>query len=252
MNRVWQSNVTSIIALGIAVLGPSAHADRFAIDKNNSLLAVVTHKGGVGAALAHDHLIAATGYDYELTVDDDDPATCEFTMTAPVAKLMVDDPPLKSQWAALIKKHGILADALSAISTKNRSKIRKHMLAKDQLHAEAHPQLSLKVRSIEEKNRPENESFPHCISLALTVRGKTIEREIPGRLIVEGEILQVEAVGEFKFSEFGIKPYTAFLGAIRNHDTFHLYANVTAKRARKEKQSVDNNGGQNLARPERG
>ena len=63
-------------------------------------------------------------------------------------------------------------------------------------------------------------------TLAFTVHGKTVKRECPANIVVEENGLKVDAVGAFKFSEFGIKPYSAMAGAVKNADEFHLFVKI--------------------------
>eukprot|EP01089_Gocevia_fonbrunei_P000555 TRINITY_DN10564_c0_g1_i1.p1 TRINITY_DN10564_c0_g1~~TRINITY_DN10564_c0_g1_i1.p1 ORF type:complete len:270 (-),score=50.65 TRINITY_DN10564_c0_g1_i1:131-940(-) len=62
------------------------------------------------------------------------------------------------------------------------------------------------------KQNNQNQGHTHMIVVALTVCGKTVEKETKGTLVwnEEGESFFLEAFGEWKFTEFGIKPYSAF------------------------------------------
>jgi hypothetical protein len=76
----------------------------------------------------------------------------------------------------------------------------------------------------------EEEAFPWSVTVALTVRGVRSEAPVRARMDVEGDQVRVEAYGAFRFTDFGIEPYRAFLGAVRNRDTFHLYLRLVAER----------------------
>ncbi len=66
-------------------------------------------------------------------------------------------------------------------------------------------------------------AFPYAVTLALEVRGKTVERPVAARYeVADGEVT-VEAVGTFRFTDFGIKPFSAFFGAVKDLDTFHVF-----------------------------
>ena len=67
--------------------------------------------------------------------------------------------------------------------------------------------------------------------MRLTIHGKTIERRLPATFRVADGVLSAEIVGELRFEEFGIEPYSTMLGAIRNDDRFHLYVSVVARPA---------------------
>ena len=56
-----------------------------------------------------------------------------------------------------------------------------------------------------------------------------VERDVAADIAFDGDgALTIEAVGDFAFTEFGIKPFSAALGAVRNKDAFRVYVNVTA------------------------
>jgi hypothetical protein len=46
--------------------------------------------------------------------------------------------------------------------------------------------------------------------------------------VLTGEELTVEAVGDFAFTDFGIKPYSALFGALGNQDKFHMLVSMKA------------------------
>jgi hypothetical protein len=50
------------------------------------------------------------------------------------------------------------------------------------------------------------------------------------RYTSEGDALTIEGVGSARFTDFGIKPFSAFMGAVKNLDEFHLYLNLRARR----------------------
>jgi polyisoprenoid-binding protein YceI len=103
------------------------------------------------------------------------------------------------------------------------------MLDKDQLDADQYPEINVKLVSVREQSQKKGDTeFGWTVTIALTVHGKTVERECPASLMREDGRVTVEAVGAFKFTEFGIRPYSAFMGAVKNRDDFHVYAYLVA------------------------
>ena len=49
-----------------------------------------------------------------------------------------------------------------------------------------------------------------------------------GRTVLDDGLLTIEAVAVAKFSDFGIRPYSALLGAVKNLDEFHLFLSLRA------------------------
>ena len=74
-------------------------------------------------------------------------------------------------------------------------------------------------------------TFDHMATVDVTVHGTTVSRDVPIRLEHDGESLRIEAVGRFEFEEFGIKPYSAFLGTVKVKNEFEIYLNLVATAA---------------------
>jgi hypothetical protein len=65
------------------------------------------------------------------------------------------------------------------------------------------------------------------LKLGLTIRDETVERLVE-TCSQDDENLELQIVKAFRFSDFGIEPYAALLGAIRNDDVFHVFVHVVA------------------------
>ena len=210
---------------------PCAHAaEPLEVDAGASVLAVVTHKGGFASGLAHNHLIAAGGYTARLDLDPENPAdlgAARFTLEAPVADLRVDEDPLRAATFPRLRALGILDAPFEELAEKDRRKIGDAMRGKSQLDGKTHPTITVRVLAVEQQaTEIGGESFPWSARLAFTVHGVTVERAVPVRVAVAAGRVTLEAVGEFRFTDFGIKPYSAALGAVKNQDGFHLYARI--------------------------
>ncbi len=223
------------VGVGFALLifiGSSATAGTYSIVKEQSVFAVITHKTGYASAFAHDHLVYPGSYDAELTLENDQKIVGgQFSITFSVESLVVDDQSVKTKWFSRIKALGIKNDPFAEVSDKDRRKIRESMLDKSQLDSVAFPTVSAKITAIDRQsgNGNENNSFSHKVSVATTIHGKKIKKVIPTTITLINGTLNVEAFEEFRFSEFGIEPYSAFFGAVKNQDRFHIYVNLTAQ-----------------------
>jgi hypothetical protein len=207
----------------------SVHADELNVLTAQSVFAVVTHKGGIAGGLAHNHLITASGFTARLDFTASDPLAAKFTIRFAAENLVVDSEALRKQWSSRLQALGVLDEPFGRLSDEDRMKIRETMLGAKQLDAAAFPEISARVLSIDEEASSQGDiQLSHRITLAFRVRGQTVERPVWARYqYVDGE-LRVEAFGEFRFRDFGIEPYSAMLGAIRNKDEFHLYINLVA------------------------
>ncbi len=143
----------------------------------------------------------------------------------------MDDPAAKERWFPGITAAQLLDHPFATVSEADRATIRGHMLAKGQLDAAAYPSLSAELREV--KARPSQRASKHYAYeaiVALTVHGKTVERPFAVNLEFGGDAVHVEAAGAFRFSDFGITPYSALLGAVRNQDAFQVFVDFQAKR----------------------
>jgi len=223
---------TSAAGLLLLAALPGVSAAELRIRPEESVLAIVTHKAGFASGLAHNHLVVATGYDAEFALDPESLATTRFELRARVKDLIVDDPKMQAEWYPRINGLGILDEPFGDVSDGDRRKIRDSMLGKKQLDAESFPELSATLISVRELTPPPaGEGLPWRVTVALEVHGKRVERELEARYGVEGGRVSVEAFGVFRFSDLGIKPFSAFLGAVKNQDDFHVYARVVADEA---------------------
>ena len=199
------------------------------ISTESSIFAVVTHKGGFASGMAHNHLIAAVGYQARLSFDAETPLATRFELNLASDRLAVDPWDLERAWYPRLEELGILDEAFTEVSDKDRERIRKAMLGKGQLDAARSPEISATVTGIRENPTTHGEiTFPYAATLELEVRGKKAKKPVAARYRLADGVLTVEAVGAFRFTDFGIKPYSAFLGAVKNEDEFHVYVNLKA------------------------
>jgi polyisoprenoid-binding protein YceI len=220
-----------LLALFAAAAPASAGpATEYIIDPAQSVFAVVVHKAGIAARLAHNHLIYPEQYTAKLSVDGPDATTAAFDLEFPVSKLQVDAPEAHAKWYPGIEKAGILDKPFSDLDDDDRKTVAEHMLAKDQLDAAQYPNISAKITKVRaEASTHGGQTYTHAVTIAFSVHGKTVEKDCPASIVIEGEGATVDAMGAFTFSEFGIKPYSALMGAVRNTDEFHVFVHVAAK-----------------------
>jgi hypothetical protein len=147
-----------------------------------------------------------------------------------VVDLLVDEPGLREAWAARLEELDIV-DELGEPGEGDRREIREAMLDDDQLDAENHPVIRIRLLGLSEGDtQAGSEHFPFDARVAFTIRGVTVEQAVPARYVLIGNELQVEAVGELTFESFGIEPYSAFLGSVKNQNEFDVYLFLRAVR----------------------
>ena len=122
-----------------------------------------------------------------------------------------------------------LADGLGAPDEADRREIRETMLSDDQLDGERYPIISARLLGIVEGPRTVGTvEFEYSADVEVVIHDKTVRREMAVRLAVDAKELSIEAIGEFTFEKFGIEPYSAFLGSVKNKNEFFIYVNLKA------------------------
>ncbi len=224
--------LVAALALVMPASPAAATVAEYTIDPAHSVFAVLTHKVGIGSSLAHDHLVVAEKPAVKLEFDPDSPAALKVAFAVAVATLEVDAPGPRAAWKGRFKELGIHSGELPLVPDADRQKVRVAMLGESQLAATMFPEIRAEVFGLEPNKSAGPRVVPPWIVLArLTIRGKTIERRLPATWSEQNGTLSAEIVGELHFRDFGIEPYSTFLGAIRNDDLFHLFVSVVARRA---------------------
>lgn len=214
-------------AVGFALM---SHATDYTIDSSNSIFAVVVHKAGIAARFAHNHLVYPSEYTATLSVENADPTTAQFSLTCAADKLQVDAPDMHKKWYPCIEAAGMLDEPFKVVGEKDRQTIGEHMRGKDQLDAATYPKISAKVTQVSAKSqRIGKQDFSHAATLEFEVHGKKVTRECPALITFKNDNVAIEAMVSFTFSEFGIKPYSALGGAVKNRDAFDVYVYMIAK-----------------------
>ena len=199
-------------SLGLLSFASSAQAEArvYAFDPTRSELVVQLFKAGIAGPLAHDHVVSATQYTGHMQADLADPTRTVITVEVQTAALKADEP-------ALRQKYGLT----KPLSEKDRQDIQAAMEAPDQLDVARYP--TIRFRSTQVTRQAEGQ---YTVMGELTIRGVTRSVTFPVR--VELRDGTVHGWGSFSFtqSSFGYKPYSAFLGAVRNKDEVVLHFDI--------------------------
>jgi len=208
-------------------------AANWRVDAEQSTFAVLTHRAGPAARLAHDHLIVARAPEVELDFDPADPSTARARFVEPVLALDVDPPTERAALGPRLVALGLLGEPFPELDGKEREKVRRSMLSAPQLFAERFPEIRAELASVR-RSDPPPDAAPGGAStqwqgtLELELRGARAERVIPITWHLDGGTLRAELVATFRFTELGIEPYSAFLGAVRNDDPFQVVVELVA------------------------
>ncbi|HEY0882967.1 MAG TPA: YceI family protein, partial [Archangium sp.] len=144
-----------------------------------------------------------------------DPRSLRLQLTADVASLTPDEPEARRRYHL----------PNTPLSDEQRASVKKHMLEEGQLDVARFPTISFQLTAL----RPGAEGTMICQG-SLTLHGVTKPVTLAVKIEREGDLLRGKGKVRFNTSDFGIKPYSAALGLVRNKDEVELHARVVMKR----------------------
>jgi polyisoprenoid-binding protein YceI len=205
-----------VAALCLALTAPAAvAAAEYTVDSERSELVVRLFKAGMASGLAHDHVIRATSFSGAVHWDPAQQAAASVEVSADAGSLVVDEPDARA-------RHGLEGE----LDEDDRGKVQRTMESAKQLDVQAHPEMAFRSRSVRATGDNEVE-----ITGDLTLHGTTRSVRFTTAPTVDGDVLAATAELDFLQSDFGIKPYSAMLGAVKNQDGAKLVVRLVAVRA---------------------
>ncbi len=169
-------------------------------------------KAGIGSGVAHDHVVRAAEFSGKLRIDPASPAESSIAVTVRAASLVPDEPTVREKFKVA-----------KELSESDRQKVRKTMEGEDQLSIVKFPEITFVSKRIEMEGTGRVR-----VSGIFTLHGVSREVSFPAAVSVADGTFHSSGTLEFKQSEFGIKPYSALLGTIRNQDTVRLHFDLVA------------------------
>jgi polyisoprenoid-binding protein YceI len=200
------------LVLAVALGAGAAAAGTLRVDPGRSVLLLRLSRAGPAGRLAHDHAVRATDLRGTVEFDPAAPGEAAVVVEVPTAALRVDEP-------ADRRRLGLEGD----LSADQRADVDRAMRAPDQLDVARFPAIRFESTSI----RREGEGR-YAVSGRMTIRGVTRELSFPARVTLEDGTLVARATVSFLQSSFGYRPYSAFLGAVRNRDEVTLQVDLVA------------------------
>ncbi len=211
---VARAEDTPPVAAAPAAAAPDVVAQgvrTYAIDGKKSVLAVQVFKAGAAAALAHDHVIHATAMSGSITVDAANPSLAKVEVTVPTKSLVNDDPKVR-------KQYGVVTD----ISDDDKATVLEHMQAEGQLDIAKFPTITFVSTSATGSGNK------LTLNGRLTLHGVTKDISLPIEATIKGNTIDGKGSVKLNTSDFGIQPYSAFFGAVKNKDGIVLHVHLVA------------------------
>lgn len=199
-----------VVLAGLVLHAPSAVAEPYTIDHARSELVVRVFRAGLASALAHDHVVRAARWQGTLDVNRD-PVALAADLRVQVDALVVDEPEARARYGL----DGVLSDD-------DRASVRETMLGPEQLDAAQYPEIRFRAAELDRAG----DGFR--LAGELTLHGKTQRIVLPIAVTDDGGTLTARGTIRVAQSDFGIEPYRALLGAVRNQDEVELVVTVVA------------------------
>ncbi len=188
-----------------------AEPQRYVLDPDKSKLYVQVFKdeSTLVAALAHDHVVLATGWQGKVVVDTKNLAACVVEVTVPVSGLRADLPEMRT----LVGYKKMLSDS-------RQKTVGKHMRAKKQLDANNFPQITFRSQSCSGTKKE------LLVNGELTIRGKSKAVTIPLQIYHGDNSIRAKGTFTAQHSDFGFSPYSAFFGTVKNRQEILFMINA--------------------------
>lgn len=203
-------------AVLVVALSPlTAGAAEFSVDSARSELVVRLFKGGLAAAMAHNHVIRATDFEGRVIWNPEQPDSSAVEIHVYASSLVVDEAFLREKFG-LEKK--VPEDKLR--------KVQATMESPEQLDVRQYPSMSFRSTAVA---RAEGDAIQ--IAGELSLHGITRSVTFTTKPQVDGDVLTADAAITFLQSHFGIRPYSAALGMVKNKDEARLIIHLEAIRS---------------------
>jgi polyisoprenoid-binding protein YceI len=180
--------------------------------KASEIVILVFRAPSLASGISHDHAIKAVDPKGEVTFDPAAPEASKVSMTLATTTLSPDEP-------AMRKKYKLEKE----LSENDRKTIGEHMSAEDMMDVKKYPTASFtssKVTSDGDKLLLEG---------SFTIHGVTKPVKFPVKVDAKDGTLTGDGVVKMKQSDFGVKPCSAMLGAIKCADEIELHMHIVAK-----------------------
>jgi polyisoprenoid-binding protein YceI len=187
-------------------------AEALRIEPAQSEVVIKVFKEGVGKGLAHDHVVVAQDVTGTVSGDPQSPETMKVSVMVKTASLLADDPSVR-------RRYGQQAQ----LKESDRKSVNETMMSERQLDADRYPTISFV------STRVRRAEGGYIVTGQLNLHGQTREVSLPLKLEQRAGAVVADGTFKLRTTEYGIKPYSAALGTIRNGDQLELLFHITAR-----------------------
>ncbi len=196
----------------IAAAGAAPTTYSFDSAASKLYVQVYRDRDSLASSMAHDHVVAATGWSGSLTLDPDNIAACAVSVRVPVSGLRPDLPDMRR----LVGYDVMLTDA-------QQKQVDEHMKGEEQLKQSAFSDIRF------EATRCSGTMAALSATGTLTVAGHGGPVTISVKADTRDGGLRLRGGLRTSHTSLGLVPYSAFFGSLKNQDGLDFTLDVVAR-----------------------
>lgn len=189
-----------------------AGARIFDVDAARSEVYWRIYRSGPAARFGHNHVISAGELEGTIALGDD-PTEARWTLSIPVADLIVDDPELRARYGE---------DFESVPSDEDKAGTKENMLTEDVLNGEVYPVITLSGGGM--SGTPDDAELPVVIEML----GRTIMQTFPAAIEIGEDTVVVSGEHQLMHEDLGMEPFSILGGMMAVGDeidfTYRIHA----------------------------
>lgn len=182
---------------------------------SDSWLAVLVQYDRSSLAGGHDHVVTPSNIKGTVTWNADDPSVCKVDIRFAVDALQVDPPGARARF-----------DLEGETGDGDRKSIKKNLSGRSQLDASSFPEITYSA------TKCEGTGDKVKVTGNLGIHGVTHPVTTTMRIDADASSFKARGTFQANHADFGMKPYTALLGALRNDELLKFQVNVRGTPAR--------------------
>jgi len=206
--------LTTMLVAG--VVSAQESGERYVVDAAQSDLHWLVYKAGALSRFGHNHTVAAGDLNGNVVVNRDDLAKSQLELQFSAAKLVVDDPKLRStlgeEFASVPKEDDIAGT-------------KRNMLSERVLDGEKYPQIRITGTG------PMMTGGMQELAVKVEMLGRVIDLKVPTTVTIDGDQLRAKGEFELNHADLGMQPFSALAGALQVGEKLSFTYDVTARRA---------------------
>lgn len=233
-------SLTGAVSVFCALSAGIARADQYPLTPESGVFAIVTGKEGLASGLAHRHIIVARQIQGTLTIEQaggsdqalvkSGAAQIEFR----VEDLAVDKLEEAQRIIPLLEAHKSWDSKVDELSPSNSDTVRENMLDSNQLNHTKFPTIK-GVATFGDCKAAAADAATCSMDLQLMIKGATVARKTNLTVSKSAGGLSGTFHLPLKFTDFGIKPYSAMMGAIKVKDDMIIAGQIRIQPAGRAK-----------------